>query len=391
MKDYPDSPFKPQVVVYGLPCMKAADRLDEGLKNLQVIIPELANRSNSNFLEESVNAYTKAYLEKKGNTPEKLKDLYYNFPGIDVENQRVLALLRIAIIGVYEGEREKAVAAKDEDGILRYESSIKILFQDLKNEFKPEDLTNFVLLKVADYLREKTSAPKQSVPYYEALLSRKDKFGEFKARLGIADVMGNSDNEAENKKAITQLEEVYKRAEDKTTRGKALFRLIEINAKLGNWKVCEEKARLYLAKKFSKKIGLVSYLFAKSFDERKLVDDAIANYSMVAARYTGYIAISAPSVKRVMEMMWDRGLAVGSKVGEVTLKVGDRQNAYSGIGAKYIASTKRIRETNKKLTDSEAAAWDEVAALVKKYENSGVVKTLAQLKEERLKSRRGGR
>jgi hypothetical protein len=32
-----------------------------------------------------------------------------------------------------------------------------------------------------------------------------------------------------------------------------------------------------------------------------------------------------------------------------------------------------------------------VAALVKKYENSGLVKTLEQLKEERLKNRRGGR
>jgi tetratricopeptide (TPR) repeat protein len=392
MKEYSDSQFKPQVVVYGMPAMKAVGRSDEGLENLQKVIPELANSKRSAFLEESVNAYTKAFLEKKGNTPEKLKDLYYNFPGIDLKNQRVLALLRIAIISVYEEEREKAVAAKNEDAIRSYDSSIKVLFQDLKTEFNPADLTNYVLLKVADYLREKTSAPKQSVPYYEALLKRKDKFGVFKARLGIADVMGMSDDVSENKKAIRQLEEVYKLAKDeKTTRGKALFRLVEIYAKIADWDKVEEKARLYLSEKYSKKLGLVSYLYAKSFDERKKLEDALGNYSMVYSRYTGYIAISAPSVKRVMEILWERDLPAGAKVGEMTLKVGDRQNAYSGIGAKYIASTRRIRETNKKLTDSEAAAWDEVAALVKKYENSGLVKTLEQLKEERLKNRRGGR
>jgi len=391
MKDYPDSQFKPQVVVYGFPGMQVVGRTKEGLKNMQSIIPELAKRKNSAFLEESVNAYTKAYLEQEGNTPDNLKNLYYNFPEIDLKNQRVLALLRIAIIGVFEGEKEKAVAVKDEDAILKYESSIKVLFRDLKTEFNPSDLTNFVLLKVADYLREKTSAPKQAIPYYEELLNRKDKFGEFKARFGIADILGNSDNDSENKKAITQLEAVYKLAKkdkDKTTQGKALYRLTEINAKLGNWAQVETKGRMYLSEKHTKKAAQVSYLFAKSFDERKKVDDALANYAMVYARYPGYISISAPSVKRVMEMMWARDLPVGAKVGKVTLKIGDRQSAYSEIGYKFIASTTRIRESNK-LTDAEAADWDEVAALVKKYENSGLVKTVAQLKEERLKNRHG--
>ena len=390
MKDYPKSQFRPQVVVYGYPGMKAAGKAEEGLKNMQDTIPELAKRSNSAFLEETVNAFTKAYLEFPGNTPEKLKDLYFNFPGIDLKNQRVLALLRIAIIGVFEGEKEKAVAAKDESKVMRYDSAIKVLFRDLKTEFKPKDLTNLILLKVADYLREKTSAPKQAIPYYEELLNRKDQFGKFKARFGIADILGNSDNPADNKKAIDQLKDVYKLAKkdkDKATQGKALFRLVEINDKLGNWDKVESWGRQYLAEKHTKKAAVVSYLFAKSFDKRNKLEDALANYSMVYARYPGYIAISAPSVKRVMEIMWERDLPAGSKVGTQTLKVGDRQSAYSEIGYKYIASTTRIRQSGK-LTDAEAAAWDEVAALVKKYENSGLVKTVAQLKEERLKNRR---
>lgn len=396
MTEYSQSPYKPQVVVYGMPSMGAVDRLDEGLENLQAMITELAGRQNQQFLEECVNAYSDAFLAKSGNTPEKLKEIYYNFPGIDLSNQRVLALLRIALIGVYEGEIQKAVAEKDENTQLRYESAIKVLFNDLKSEFKPEDLTNFVLLKVGDYLREKTSAPKQSVPYYEELLSRKDKFGEFKARLGIADVLGRSESVADNKKAITQLSEVIDRAkDDRATQEKALFRLVEIHAKIGDWEGCEKRAREYLEEKHSKKNALVSYLFAKSYDKRDKVNDALVNYSMVYARYPGYIAISAPSVKRVMELMWARDLQEGDSVGDgdsaITLKIRDRQAAYSEIGWKYIASTRRIRETSPKISDEEKDAWDEVSDLVKQYETSGEVKTVEQLKEERLKSRGGRR
>ena len=390
MKDYSSSPYMPQVAVYGMPAMSAVGRLDDGLANLQVTIADLAGKKNQSFLEEAVDEYSKGFLAKKGNTPEMLKDLYYNFPKIDLTDQRALALLRIAIIGVYEGEIQKAIAEKNEDQKRKYESGIKILFADLRNEYKPADLSNTILLKLGDYLREKTSAPKQSVAYYEELLSRPNKQGEFKARLGIADVLGRSDRKEDNLKAITQLNEVYDRAkEERATQEKALFRLVEINAKIGDWKECEKKARQYLKEKFSKKTAIVSYLFAKSYDERKMVNDALVNYSMVYARYPGYIAISAPSVKRVMELMWDRDLAKGDMVGVIKLTEGDRQNAYSGIGWKYIFSTTRIRETNAKLSDFEIEQWDAVAALVKQYENSGVVKTVEQLKEERLNSRRG--
>lgn len=394
MKDYSSSPYKPQVAVYGMPAMSAVGRLEEGLDNLQVTISDLAGKKNQTFLEEAVNEYSKAFLAKEGNTPEMLKDLYYNFPGIDLADQRALALLRIAIIGVYEGAIQKAIAERNEDQKRKYESGIKTLFADLKNEYKPVDLSNTILLRLGDYLREKTSAPKQSVAYYEELLSRPNKYGEFKARLGIADVLGLSDSKEDNQKAITQLNEVYNRAkEERATQEKALFRLVEINAKMGDWKGCEKKARQYLEEKFSKKTAMVSYLFAKSYDKRKMVNDALVNYSMVYARYPGYIAISAPSVKRVMEMMWDRDLPKGAMIGDgpkaIKLTEGDRQNAYSGIGWKYIASTTRIRETNAKLSDFEIQEWDAVAALVKQYENSGVVKTVEQLKEERLNSRRG--
>ena len=246
-----------------------------------------------------------------------------------------------------------------------------------------------MLIRVGDYLREKTSAPKQSLPYYNELLARKDKTGmEFKALLGIADVLGGSDAPSDNRKALTSLDRVHSAAkDDPESQEKALYRIIEINDKLEDWEAVNKRARQYLDEKHTRKVAEVSYLFAKSYDERNLTEDALANYGSVYARYTGYIAISAPSVKRVMEIMWDRNLEAGAQIGSgdkaITLQKKDRQAAYEDVGSKYIRSTRRIRETNKKITDAEIAMWDDVADLVKEYETSGQVKTMAQIEEER--------
>ena len=397
MKDYSSTPFKPQVVVYGMAAMKAADREQEGLDNLQKVITELASDERQFFLEESVNAFSDFFLQKEGNTPEQLKDFYYSFPDIDISNKRVLALLRIAIIGVFEEQIEIAEANEDKDLILKYNSGIKALFKDLKGEFDPKQLTNFVLIRVGDYLREKTSAPKQALPYYEELLSRDDKFGEFKARLGIADVLGSSDDVSDNKQAIVSLEDIRKRAtDDEQVQEDALFRIIEISGKIGDWAKCETSCRQYLDAKYSKKTAQVSYLFAVSFDKRGMNEDALYYYGNVYNRYRGFILISAPSVRRVMEIMWERNMQAGEQVGNgdkaITLEMGDRQTCYQKIGYPYVnGALKRIRETNADITDEEKDLWDAVAALVKKYETSGLIKTMEKVREEEEEARRRGK
>jgi len=69
----------------------------------------------------------------------------------------------------------------------------------------------------------------------------------------------------------------------------------------------------------------------------------------------------------------------------------DRQQAYQKIGYAFIASTKKIRENSKEITEAEKIALDDVNALVMKYERSGQVKTMEQVKEEREENRRRGR
>lgn len=396
MENYKDTPFKSQVVVYGMPALKAAGREQESLDNLQSVISELAGKEQQYFLEESINAFSDFFLQKEGNTPEMLKDLYYTFPDIELSNKRVLAMLRVAVIGVFNDQLEKAEADEDKDLAMKYNANINALFKDLKATFDPKELTNFVLVSIGDYLRTKSAAPKQALPYYEELLSRKDNFGEFRARLGIADVLGDSDDVADNKQAIISLEEVLKKAtDDPAVQEEALFRIVEISAKIGDWERCELACRKYLDEKYSKNSHTVSYLFAVSYDKRGKLEDALLYYGMVYSRYRGNMLISAPSVQRVLEIMWDRNLKAGDAIGEgdkkIILDMDDRQSCYQEIGWKYIEGTRPIRETHPDMTDEEKELWDSVAALVKKYETSGLIKTMEQVRAEEAEARRRGR
>ena len=125
-------------------------------------------------MEEAINSYTKAYLNEK--SAAELKAHYYRFPGIDAENKAAQALLRIAIIGVFEEQSQKADKEKNEVVKLSADATIKVLFEDLKSDFEPKTLTNYILVRVGDYLREKTAAPRLGLPYYEEVVGRDDIF-----------------------------------------------------------------------------------------------------------------------------------------------------------------------------------------------------------------------
>ncbi len=387
MTKYSDSPFKPQAVVFAYPAMKLVGRADESLEHLQNVITELANREGAPFLEESINAYTDNFQDNGGD-PEKLKDLYYDFPGVRPDNVRARALLRVAVIGVYD-ELIKSVSGENGNKALedKYRSQVRALFRNLRQEFDPAKLDNLVLLTLGDYLREKTQDRRESVVYYEQILKGKNNFGQDRAMFGIADVLSDSDQKGDLTKALEMLKKVKERTrDDREQQEKAIYRMITVNSKLGNWSDVNALAREYLDDRHTKNAALVGFNFAESYDKLGKREDAIFNYGSVIGGNTGYILISAPSMKRLMELTWQRNKAVGDELkganGSVKLTKSDRQSAYDA-GEGYISSTRRIIEENDKITDKEIALWRKVEDLVKQYEKSGEIKTKKEQDEEK--------
>jgi tetratricopeptide (TPR) repeat protein len=386
-----NSPFKTQMAVAQVAALDSVGRGPEALQVLETVIADLANGDNKDGLEAAINSYTDAFLDMfkpKDDlraASKALKERYYDFPGIKASNVEARAILRMAIVGVFEEMGRKAhkddVAARRESA-----ASITVLFEELKRDFKPAELTNFILVRVGDYIR-KTASYRESLPYYDEVIKRKQD-NLFKAMLGRGDVYARSTNAAELDLAITDFKQVFRESEDKAEKEAALYGTVQALMAKKDYAAAAEQAKEYLDKAkhgFNKKSAEVSMMLAQSYDERGEVNDAIAAYYRVWGTYMGLVKISAPAMSRWMELCWSRNLPSRTDP-QGRLIVSDRQGAYDG-GANYIDATSRPDFQNK-MTDEDKPLWKAVEALVKKYESDPNIKSLAEQRREKEAGRR---
>jgi tetratricopeptide (TPR) repeat protein len=369
--------LKARMSVAQFPAMDAVGRATDGLNRIRDVISEIARQPDTPGLEPLINSYTEAYLTK--HTPEELREHYYNFEGIRLTDYAARALLRVAVIGVFEEVLRKT---PEEDRKRIAEATIRTLFQQLKSDFALKDLTNTILVKVGDYLRSNTSTPREALPYYDEVLGREDKTQRFAALLGRADVYGNSGVAADIEKGLKDFEIVYNESEEKDEREFSLFRIVELLIANKEYAKAAEKALIYLDREksgFSKYSPDMGLLLAKTYDERKMVSDAIAMYMKVWSAHMGNIKVSAPAMKRWMELSWERNK--GSTDPAVPA---DRQGAYEG-GARYIELTGRFKD---KMIESDLKLWQEVEKLVETYEANPNIKSMAEIKAEKEAAQR---
>jgi len=365
-KEHQDSPYWPQTVVFSRPAMKAVGRGDEQLTILKKVIATLANKKMPVYLEECINAHTRAFMEE--GKLDSLVKLYLNFPGIEGENKRGTLLLKMALLGELEEQLERlpeseAVAAKKQ---------IAGLYNELKNT-RVEDLSNFALLRLGLHLREDAMQSKKALSCFLELIGRSDEYGKPRAKLEAGEILSLSTEKMDQEKAMTILTELYKSSMgDQRMREKALYAMVKALHQSKSWELLEKESKRYLDSGYRRHSADVTYLLALSFDKSGRLNDALLHYGMCYSRYTGYLRVSSRAIRRVMEILWERNKPKGAKVGEALLKKDDRQTAYD-IGKRFLKSTHRIRTTNKKMTDDEKETWDVVEKLAKKYAMSGQV------------------
>ena len=378
-KEYSEgSPYRSQVAVAQMYAMESVGRGKEALKRLQEIISDMAKQTESVGLEQAINSYTDFYLEKY--TPDELKEHYYNFPNIGSSDKAARAILRIATIGVFE------TVAKDKENPDKQraaEAMITVLFRDLKSEFELKELSNFILVKLGDYLRTNTSAPREALPYYDEALSRPDQSYLFQALGGRADVYGQSPQPADLDKGVVDFERIFNDSQEKPEREFALYRMIQILMKKSDFAKAAERANQYLNREEGKSLGFTKYspevglMLAETFDKRNMTDDAIAMYVKVFSAQMGYIKISAPAIQRWMELSYKRNKA--SSGPNVT---SDRQGAYQR-GYQYLELTGRFKD---KMSPEEVKLWDRVQKLTDQYDADPNVKSMEQILKEKAEA-----
>ena len=366
-----DSPHASEIAVIQIPVLEAANRLDEALERLRNVITDMSGDPEAKGLEEKLDAYTAAYLKK--HTLDQLKEHYLNFPGVTPAARAARALLQTQVIGVYQA---MAKTTKDSAQKTACEAMIKASFVRLKSDFEIKDLPNSALSRLADYLRVKTATPREALPFYDEMIRRGDKVEPHGALLGRADVYGQSGNAVDIDKALADLDRVFKSTGDAKEKEFALYRMVELLVAKKDFPAASEKANLYLNEAQDRDSGnasMVGLLLAKSFEGREMKEEAIAMYAKTWAASTDPIGVSAPAMKRYMELLWARNTPAAD-----ANTPGDRQKAY-GDAAVYINNTKARQE---QMSADDLELWKQVEALMQQYEANPNIKSLEQLDKE---------
>ena len=136
------------------------------------------------------------------------------------------------------------------------------------------------------------------------------------------------------------------------------------------------KSRLYLETDgFKKSRGEARFLLAQAYDGNGQTEDARVNFGLLWGSNLGLIRVSAPSIKRWLELTWDRN-GDNPKVGK-----SDRQLAYEK-GWKYVDMTRRLIP---KMNEDEVKIWKSVESLIQGYEDSSETVSMEEINKRKGK------
>lgn len=168
--DYSGTRWEPQISVFSLEHLEAADRGEEGLTQVEKMILLLGEKppeeQDLTLLRQAIGSYAQASVRIRG--VEKTLATLEDFPGIDPSNQALLTWLKIQQVIVLQGSRKQM--EKDSSEYAAVESRIAQVFEDLK-KFEIRQLSEFALQQIGLYFAG-TENPFLGVPYFDELLTR---------------------------------------------------------------------------------------------------------------------------------------------------------------------------------------------------------------------------
>ena len=377
----------------------AVEAYDKALKNAENIIAREANYAFKNGtpnpdLEKSLNSYVLDYVDGQKNfhgkelsLNEKMAHLS-NFPGIDKADKYTNAILRMSLL---TSLNEAVTAAKrkgENDRAATLEVEIRDNFNDMRREFKPEDLTNFINVQLGNYAVEyarkfgvgSDNCKEQAAAallYFEQVLA---KGGEMttEAMLGKANALALSGDNAKEKEAYDLYSKLSSQP-DPAVAGPALVGLTDLNMSTKNYKAAIESADKFVNMRNAGTPTERLKMMLKLGDAHCAsgdMDNGILAYMNVFNQNKGNITFSAPACKSIMEAFWKRNNPAKGDRKKGKYTPSDRWLAWN-TGQQYVTQVNAAKLQDK-MTPDDRDKFREVTLLL-----AGYAKDAAVQKEEK--------
>lgn len=382
----------------------------------EVILREAAyafrNNKKDESLEEAVNSYVDAYKNAYDKGFRKLEGdkssedeviAHLEAFGVEAGDKYFSAILRNARITELTNKLTKNKPESGENGeqskaaASRYAEMREEIAQEVRTmgrEFKPEELTSSICLRIADNFRDfgesiidadreqGASYLNDANSFYDAVISR-NTADSVKGKARKADalrILGKIDD------AVALLQEVINSGT--MSDPEVYFTLANCYKAKGDTAKTIEAGNNYLSKNGRRRTE-ISMLMADAYAQSNSEEDinnAIKTYDNLLQSQTGTVSVSAPACKRLMEQLWRRNRPSSGDIMGKDYIAPDRWLAWK-TGEDYV----KLLEGSgfkEKMTVAETRMFDEVVSLVREYgQDSTVQGEESKLRDLRARTR----
>lgn len=348
----------------------------------------LENDTHNPDMEGAINSFVADYVDgyKQFNgkelTLEEKSEKFSNFPGISKDDKYTNAILRMALLSSMSDALAKAKRSKDGDPAeaARLDQEIKDAFGQLKKDFEPQQLTNFICVQVGNFAvnyakdvpdeAARNADLAQAVSYFDTVLGRQtDNISE--AKLGKANALSLMSDKAKQQEAVALYKELSS-AVDPAILGPTLFGLTKVYMSMGDYASAVATASKFTANRSLNANRQEMYLLqGQAYAKSGNTEDALLTYTNLYNQNRGQIAFSAPACKAMMELYWERNKpSTGSRL-KGDFRSSDRWRAWS-IGQDYVS---QIRKSGieQQMRPDDRDKYNEVVKLLSQYGNDPAV------------------
>lgn len=371
---FSDSEYAVQVAGAGMYAMQQAGEAERGIARLGQVLQSACEQGREAGVRDAAVTYLWAQLD----AGEKLSQLRLRFLAEEVT---VFSLVKLfALQEIYAEGYKQAYLSWGKK--IKFDARQRALYAELQLQAEGQTILPYLHLALGDWLLKDGNFPQAAQVHFEIAACSQLLAHRALAELGVARCLRMDGAVDALKEAATLLDGLARRSSGNPELLEGvMFEQAEVGFALQQWDHIIGLTRRYLEQNdFNKNKSRVWFLLAKSYDEKGMVEDAIANYSRIFASFTRVLPVSAPSVERLSVLTWQRGKPRSTGV------KADKQVAYE-LAHRYLTMTKDYSKWEKERPEV-AGFLQQIQANVQHWEESGEVVSVEQMLREMRQGKR---
>lgn len=292
--NYADSEFRYDLLAAALPMLVQQGRTDEARDQLREIVWNHRDQPDSTVLAEMFGTYVE-FLEQNYETEVAAAEL------AELRMKRGVTPALVGWLTVAQAEILEAGEASEEE--------VNKLYYQLEAGFKPEQHSNYPIVRLARWITTVRKKPEEAKPLYDFILKERPGTANYDYSLvDMAEIQAASEDPAQREEAMEKFRRVLAEVPNEELQERSVLGMARIRTDEENYEEAVPFWEQYLENRdWTLSRPEANYNLAYAYEKQGNLSDALKIYVSVYANFPGYLDWSTRAYLRTAAIMKSRG------------------------------------------------------------------------------------